>query len=140
LWFYAHADQTACAITFDHLNQESYDMEPCELFGFNTGNFETVVKTVDLKDGDKKIPFWLAKDSDLIVLVSGDIKRLTTVADAVYTAHVDHGIPQIAVDCNQLSQKTKTQDLIEIKTSRYPGHAELIIMSNTRAAMRFNTL
>lgn len=93
-------------------------MEPCELFGFNTGNFETVPKTTSLKDGENKIPFWITKDTDLIVLVGPEGKRLTTIADAVYSAHVDHGIPQIALDCHVLEQKTRTQD--SMKENMWP--------------------
>lgn len=83
------------------------DVGVSELFGFNTGVFSMIGAT---EPSPEHIPFAFTRDTDVLVIVNADGKTMMTVADAVYKAFKDHGIPQIALENHTLTQKTILQD------------------------------
>jgi hypothetical protein len=117
LW--CHTDGHVLWATVNHLSTPTLTTSPCELFGFNTGNFEAVSRAFVMSDAEPKIPFRLSFDTDMLVIVrSTGEKELMTVADAVYDAFVKFGVPQISIEGHELSQKTVVQDAHRISSHR----------------------
>ena len=86
---------------------------PCEIFGFNTGSFQTISKG----DQDSNcIPFELKSDTDLVVFVpqDGSAKKLMTVCEVIYMAY-KAGFPIVQVDCHSLEQKKRLVAWLTLK-------------------------
>ncbi len=82
------------------------------MLGFNTGNFKTLpANSVD----PDSIPFKITDDRALVVVVGPGVagtrtKTLMTIADAIYLAYTQHGIPQISLESHEIVQKTALTD------------------------------
>ena len=54
------------------------------------------------------IPFALQLDTDYVVLVKDATKTLMTLADLMYHAFKEHGIPQVALENHTLEEIRRT--------------------------------
>ncbi|CAL1131294.1 unnamed protein product [Cladocopium goreaui] len=88
-------------------SDQPVELGPCEIFGFNVGAFTEKKAGTAKTLKEKTLAFMLQRDTDMIVLVSGQTKQLCCFSDVACQAAQKSGLTEMSMEDHTVTQLMK---------------------------------